>query len=280
MSEAGLPGAGVKLGEELFRGPKGTWFSGEAAPGADVGVLRFDPEVLAGEGTLPALIARVVEARAGRLPGAATVVDLVEDDGEVWLITAEVPGMDTATRTVDLLLAPSGQPPEAAVPPAAVVPPPVPEAATVPMGSRIGLAIRVLVGLTLVGGIIAGAAIAGNKVRSKPRTIHLQIAGILVESPAGFTSTSICNAALPMKAVLQTNSGTGDVVFEWDLPGSPPVKATKTVTGDSPQEVHLDWQLRLHGKGTVTAKFVVDNAAVLAPGTVATASTTLSYQCP
>ena len=323
MSEAGLPGAGVKLGPELFHGPKGIWYTGVSADGADVGVLRFDPEALAGDGALAALIDRVVAARAGRLSGALTVVDLIEGDGQVWLITAETPVPETADRMVELLLAApeAGTEAEAevgadvgadigAAGPAAVAeaeaeagadadapadaagvgplaapaadPALVPDPAPVelPIGSRIGLAIRIVVGLALVGGIIGVAAVIAGKVNSKQNSMPLKIAGISVESPGGFSSANICTASLPMRAVLQTNGGSGVVDFEWDLPNVAPVKASKRVSGNSPQELSLTWDLRLHGKGTVTAKFVVDNAGVLAPGAVATASTSLTYQCP
>lgn len=275
MSEAGLPGTGVKLGPELFRGPKGIWYSGAADDGVAVGVLRFDDGALAGEGALPALIQRVVEVRAGQVPGALTVVDLVEDDGRVWLITAEVPVRETAAVTEELLLAP-GTPGAGAGDAGAGTP----AAAAVPRESHVGLVVRILVGIALVGGIAGAATIAGLKLKDKHQSSPLEISGISVANPGGYTSSSICSASLPMTALLQTNGGSGTVTYEWDLPGTAPVKVSKQISGASPQAVHLDWQLRLHGKGTVTAKFVVDSTSVLVSGTSATESTSLPYQCP
>ncbi|NUP50596.1 MAG: hypothetical protein HOW97_25280 [Catenulispora sp.] len=104
MSEAGLPGMGLKLGAELLRSPNGVWYSATGADGGTLGVLRFEAALLKPSGAVDRLIERVVAARAGMLPGTLPVVDLVEDAGRIWLITAQVPVADSASRTEALLL--------------------------------------------------------------------------------------------------------------------------------------------------------------------------------
>lgn len=95
---------GLKLGAELLRSPNGVWYSATGADGGTLGVLRFEAALLKPSGAVDRLIERVVAARAGMLPGTLPVVDLVEDAGRIWLITAQVPVADTAGRTEALLL--------------------------------------------------------------------------------------------------------------------------------------------------------------------------------
>jgi hypothetical protein len=258
----------VELGPELLRGPNGVWFSGLAPDGGAVGVLRFDPRVVPSPAAVDRLVERTVAARAGLLPGVLPVVDLVRDGGRVWLITAAPPVPESAIRTERALLGPAMGPDR----PRGPIPEPY-------RRSLVGRVLRILVGLALVGGVAGAAVVAGLKVRSKPSVTPLQVSGISVVSPAGYTSTSICDASLVMRALLQTNDGTGTVVYHWDLPGSPPVKSSQQVKGASPQELDLTWRLRLHGSGTVTAKFTIDDAAALAPGAAATGSASFPYQC-
>jgi hypothetical protein len=95
---------GLKLGAELLRSPNGVWYSATGADGGTLGVLRFEAALLKPAGAVDRLVERVVAARAGMLPGTLPVVDLVEDTGRIWLITAHVPVAETASRTEALLL--------------------------------------------------------------------------------------------------------------------------------------------------------------------------------
>jgi hypothetical protein len=105
LSDAGLPGLGLRLGAEMLRGPNGVWYSATGADGRPVGVLRFDPQRLAAPGAVERLVDRVVAARAGMLGDEVLpIIDLVEDSGRIWLITRTLPVAATADRTERALL--------------------------------------------------------------------------------------------------------------------------------------------------------------------------------
>jgi hypothetical protein len=294
VSDVGLPGLGLRLGVELLRGPNGIWFSGTAADGRTVGVLRLDPDRMKAPGMVERLVDRTVAARAGLLPGVLPVLDLVEDAGRIWLITAAVPVAETATRTEAMLLAadpePAASPTSANVwrpqivlrDQAAPIPPPpsggpVGDAPVAKSGGGRRIAVWAVVAVVVVG----AAAVLGLKLRSgggEPPA--LQLAAVSVQAPAGVTPTSICHASLDMVAVLATNGGQGAFDYEWDLPKTTPVAASATVSGPSPQRLHLTWQLQLTGSGTVTAVFRAKPGPAVPGGRPLQGSLNLPYACP
>ncbi|MFL6116070.1 MAG: hypothetical protein ACJ786_32665 [Catenulispora sp.] len=315
MSEAGLPGMGLKLGAELLRSPNGVWYSATGADGGTLGVLRFEASVLKPGGAVDRLIERVVAARAGMLPGTLPVVDLVEDGGRIWLITAQVPVAQTAERTETLLLGSTPvSAPGAALgsvdgsrsgggypAPGSVLQAPWRPAIDAggraygsggppsrwaskdlkdPIGRRL---LRAVVGLTLVAVVVGAAAVAGLKLRDKKPTTPVQITGISVHNNAQVQPAGICDTTVDMVAEFTTNGGSGTVTYEWEIPAqnhkTQTVVGAQAVTGLSPK-VHLAWRLKLSGSGTVTAKFRITDPKVLAPGADAPSSGDLKYQCP
>jgi len=307
---------GLKLGAELLRSPNGVWYSATGADGGTLGVLRFETSVLKPAGAVDRLIERVVAARAGMLPGTLPVVDLVEDGGRIWLITARVPVAQTAERTETLLLGstPVSAPGVAGVTgslggasnggypaPGSVLQAPWRPAIDAdgraygsggppsrwaskdlkdPIGRRL---LRAVVGLTLVAAVVGAAAVAGLKLRDKKPTTPVLITGVSVHNNAQVQPAGICDTTVDMVAEFTTNGGSGTVTYEWEIPAqnnkTQTVSGSETIVGTSPK-VHLAWQLKLSGSGTVTAKFRVTDPKVLAPGVDAASSGDLKYQCP
>lgn len=281
LSEAGLPGMGLKLGPEVLRGTDGVWFTATGADGRTLGVLRFEPARVKAAGGVKRLVERTVAARGGLLPGTLPVLDLVEDAGHVWLITPVVPESGAAARTVALLL---GSTPVA--PPGGLVATghgtQKPEKKDLKDGlpSRI---IRTLVGLVLVGAVLGAAGFAAVRLRDKKAVPKVQISSISVHNFAPVQPSGICDASVDMVAEFTTNGGTGVVTYEWDIPAknhtTQAVTGAERVSGKSPK-VHLAWQLKLTGSGTVSATFRITNPGVLAAGAETASSGDLKYQCP
>ncbi|MEZ0112562.1 hypothetical protein ABH920_006584 [Catenulispora sp. EB89] len=280
MSEGGLPGMGLKLGPEVLRVPDGVWYSATGADGRTLGVLRFDPARVKAAGGVPRLVERTVAARGGLLPGTLPVLDLVEDAGLIWLITPVVPESADAARTVALLL---GTAPVSA--PGGIVnghgtQEPAKKDLKDGLPSRI---IRTFVGLVLVGAVLGAAAFAAVKLKEKKTTAPVQISSISVHNFAPVQPSGICDTSVDMVAELTTNGGTGVVDYEWDIPAknhtTQAVAGAETVSGKSPK-VHLAWQLKLAGSGTVTATFRITDPGVLAAGADAASAGDLKYQCP
>jgi hypothetical protein len=237
------------------------------------------------------LIERTVAARAGMLPGTLPVVDLVEEAGQIWLITSVVPDREAAVRTESLLL---GATPVSAYG--------AEDSATGPAwrpsvggdgprklskrelrDSWPSRVFRAFVGLVLVGSVVGAAAFVGLKVRDKKPTTPVQISSISVHNFAPVQPSGICNTSVDMVAELTTNGGVGVVHYEWDIPAknhtTQKVAGSESVSGASP-EVHLAWQLKLTGTGTVTATFRITNPGVLAPGADTASAGDLKYKCP
>jgi hypothetical protein len=242
-------------------------------------------------------------------------VDLLEDAGRIWLITAQVPVAQTAERTETLLL---GSTPVSApnvvngmgsvsgasggyAAPGSVLQAPWRPAIDAgggahgsggppsrwaskdlkdPVGRRL---LRAVVGLTLVAAVVGAAAVAGLKLRDTKPTTPVQITGISVHNNVPVQPAGICATTVDMVAEFTTNGGSGTVAYEWEIPGrnNKPqiVSGAEAVKGTSPK-VHLAWQLKLSGTGTVTAKFRIIDPKVLAQGADAASSGDLKYQCP
>jgi len=271
---------GLKLGPEVLRVPDGVWYSATGADGRTLGVLRFDPARVKAAGGVPRLVERTVAARGGLLPGTLPVLDLVEDAGLIWLITPVVPESADAARTVALLL---GTAPVSA--PGGIVnghgtQEPAKKDLKDGLPSRI---IRTFVGLVLVGAVLGAAAFAAVKLKEKKTTTPVQISSISVHNFAPVQPSGICDTSVDMVAELTTNGGTGVVDYEWDIPAknhtTQAVAGAETVSGKSPK-VHLAWQLKLAGSGTVTATFRITDPGVLAAGADAASAGDLKYQCP
>jgi hypothetical protein len=207
-------------------------------------------------------------------------VDLVQDAGRIWLITSVLPEAEAADRTTELLLRPT--------------PVPVPPGVAAGYGTQkpakkdlkdgwFSRIFRGLVGLVLVGAVLGAAGFAAAKLRDKKVTRSVQISSISVHNDAPVQPSGICDASVDMVAEFTTNGGTGVVDYEWDIPAknhtTEVVPGSETVTGKSPK-VHLAWQLKLAGSGTVSATFRITNPGVLAPGADAASSGDLKYQCP
>ena len=287
LSEAGLPGMGLKLGPEVLRSGEGVWYSATGADGRTLGVLRFDPARVKAAGGVQRLVERTVAARGGLLPGTLPVLDLVEDAGLIWLITPVVPEPADAARTVALLLGSTPVTAPVTARGGAANLPLVQEPAKEDLkdlkdgwASRI---IRAFIGLVLVGAVIGAAAFAAVKLRDKKPTRPVQISSISVHNYAPVQPSGICDTSVDMVAELTTNGGTGVVDYEWDIPAknhtTQSVTGTETVSGKSPK-VHLAWQLKLSGSGTVTATFRITNPEVLASGADTASAGDLKYQCP
>ena len=286
LSEAGLPGMGLKLGPEVLRNSDGVWYSATSADGRTLGVLRFEPARVKAAGGVPRLVERTVAARGGLLPGTLPVLDLVQDAGLIWLITPVVPQAPDAARTVALLL---GTAP-LAVPGVVGNGHGGQEPAKKDLkdlkelkdgwASRL---IRAFIGLVLVGAVLGAAAFAAVKLREKKTVRPVQISSISVHNYAPVRPSGICDTSVDMVAELTTNGGTGVVDYEWDIPAknhkTQTVAGSETVSGKSPK-VHLAWQLKLTGSGTVTATFRITNPEVLASGAETASAGDLKYQCP
>lgn len=279
VSEAGV--LGLKLGPEVLRGADGVWYSAAGADGRTLGVLRFEPGRVKASGGVDRLVERTVAARGGLLPGTLPVVDLVEDAGRIWLITAVVPEAEAADRTSALLLGPT----PLVVPGATAKGYGTPKSPTKRelkdgLPSRI---FRMFVGLVLVGAVIGAAAFAAVKLREKKTIRPVQISSISVHNNAPVQPSGICDTSVDMVAEFTTNGGTGVVTYEWIIPAknhtTQTVAGTETVSGKSPK-VHLAWQLKLSGSGTVTATFRITNPGVLAAGAATESAGDLKYQCP
>ncbi|MEY9894091.1 hypothetical protein ABIA35_003560 [Catenulispora sp. MAP12-49] len=278
MSEAGVPGMGLKLGPEVLRSTDGVWYSATGADGGTLGVLRFEPARVQAAGGVERLVERTVAARGGLLPGTLPVLDLVQDAGRIWLITPVVPEAGPAARTVALLL---GSAPVSGL--AATghgIKEPAKKDLKDGLPSRV---IRGFVGLVLVGAVLGAAAFAAVQLRDKKAVRPVQISSISVHNYAPVKPSGICDTSVDMVAELTTNGGTGVVDYEWDIPAknhtTQAVTGAETVSGKSP-EVHLAWQLKLTGSGTVTATFRITNPQVLAPGAETQSAGDLKYQCP
>jgi hypothetical protein len=273
---------GLKLGPEVLWRPDGVWYSATGADGRTLGVLRFEPARVKAAGGVARLVERTVAARGGLLPGTLQVVDLVEDAGRIWLITAVVPEAAAADRTTALLLGPT--------------PVSVPGGIANGYGTtrdpvrkkdlKDGLPSRILrgfVGLVLVGAVLGAAAFAAVKLREKKTTRPVQISSISVHNDAPVQPSGICDTSVDMVAELTTNGGTGVVDYEWDIPAqnhtTQTVPGAEAVSGKSPK-VHLAWKLKLTGSGTVTATFRITNPEVLASGAETASAGDLKYQCP
>lgn len=271
---------GLKLGPEVLWRPDGVWYSAAGADGRTLGVLRFEPERVKAAGGVERLVERTVAARGGLLPGTLPIVDLVQDAGRIWLITSVLPEAEAADRTTELLLGPT--------------PVPVPPGVAAGYGTQkpakkdlkdgwFSRIFRGLVGLVLVAAVLGAAGFAAAKLRDKKATRPVQISSISVHNDAPVQPSGICDASVDMVAEFTTNGGTGVVDYEWDIPAknhtTEVVPGSETVTGKSPK-VHLAWQLKLAGSGTVSATFRITNPGVLAPGADAASSGDLKYQCP
>ncbi|WP_194925167.1 hypothetical protein [Catenulispora pinisilvae] len=281
MSEAGLPGVGLKLGAEVLRGSDGVWYSATGADGRPLGVLRFEPARVEAAGGVARLVERTVAARGGLLPGTLPVLDLVQDAGRIWLITPVVPQAEAAKRTVALLLGsePVSGPGDRPVKGHGVQEP-VKKDLKDGLPSRL---FRTSVGLVLVGAVAGAAVFAGIKLRDKKTPTPVQISSISVHNDAPVQPSGICDTSVDMVAEFTTNGGTGVVHYEWDIPAknhtTQAVAGAETVSGKSPK-VHLAWQLKLSGSGTVTATFRITNPGVLASGAETASAGDLKYQCP
>lgn len=282
MSKGGLPGMGLKLGPEVLRAADGVWYSATGADGGTLGVLCFDPVRVKAAGGVPRLVERTVAARGGLLPGTVPVLDLIEDAGQIWLITPVVPQAEDAARTTALLLGstPVTVPGGLAAATGHGVSEPAKKDLKDGLASRI---IRALVGLVLVGAVLGAAAFVAVKLRDKKTAPPVQISSISVHNFAPVQPTGICDTSVDMVADFTTNGGTGVVHYEWDIPAknhtTQKVTGTETVSGKSPK-VHLAWQLKLTGSGTVTATFRITNPEVLAAGAETASAGDLKYQCP
>jgi hypothetical protein len=269
---------GLKLGPEVLWRPDGVWYSARGADGRTLGVLRFEPARVKAAGGVERLVERTVAARGGLLPGALPVVDLVDDAGQIWLITAVVPEGEAADRTTALLLGPA----------------PVPGGATIGYGTQkpakkdlkdgwFSRIFRALVGLVLVGAVLGAAGFAAVKLREKKVIRPVQISSISVHNNTPVQPSGICDTSVDMVAEFTTNGGTGVVDYEWVIPAkdhkTQVVPGSEAISGKSPK-VHLAWQLKLTGSGTVTATFRITNPGVLAAGTDTASSGDLQYQCP
>jgi hypothetical protein len=271
---------GLKLGPEVLRSADGVWYSAAGADGRTLGVLRFEPERVAAAGGVARLVERTVAARGGLLPGTLPVLDLVQDAGRIWLITPVVPQPRAAARTVALLLGPT----PIAAPGGPATGNGVQEPAKRDLKDGLPSRVfRTLVGLALVGAVLGAAAFAAAALRAKKTAPPVQISSISVHNGAPVRPTEICDTSVDMVAELTTNGGTGVVDYEWDIPAknhtTQAVTGAETVSGKSPK-VHLAWQLKLSGSGTVTATFRITNPEVLAAGAQAASAGDLKYQCP
>ena len=282
MSEGGLPGMGLKLGPEVLRASDGVWYSATGADGGTLGVLRFDPARVKASGGVARLVERTVAARGGLLPGTLPILDLIDDAGQIWLITPAVPEAEAAARTVALLLGstPVSVPGGLAAATGHGIQEPAKKDLKDGLPSRI---LRTFVGLALVGAVLGAAAFAAVKLRDKKTTPAVQISSISVHNVAPVQPTAICDTSVDMVADFTTNGGTGVVDYEWDIPAknhtTQTVPGTETVSGKSPK-VHLAWRLKLTGSGTVTATFRITNPEVLASGASSASAGDLKYQCP
>ena len=278
---------GLKLGPEVLRRPDGVWYSATGADGRTLGVLRFEPARVTAAGGVEPLVQRTLAVRGGLLPGALPVVDLVQDGGQIWLITAVVPEAEAADRTMGLLLGPTPVP----VPGAIANGYGAPREPVAKKDLKDGLPSRIFrafVGLVLVGAVLGAAAFAAVKLREKKITTAVQISSISVHNEAPVQPSGICDTSVDMVAEFTTNGGSGVVHYEWDIPAqnhsakdhaTQTVAGAETVSGKSPK-VHLAWRLKLTGRGTVTATFRITNPEVLAQGAESESAGDLKYQCP
>jgi hypothetical protein len=291
VAEAGRSVAlGLKLGEEVLRGPNGVWYSAVRPNGKPAGVLRFDADRVSEAGVLDRLVERVVAARSGAFPGVLPIVDLVEDSGRIWLVTSVPPVPDAASRTEEALLGAGSDPG------------PMPEGASTDSanpsspGRRrrrwIAPALTTLVVSAIIVGIGVATGLFVQLQKKDPPGPPLSVSGVTVHQvglvvqngaplakPLAVTTTNICNGSVDMVATLETNNGKGSFAYEWDLTNSAPVTGTATFTTSerAPQDLHLSWGLRLHGSGVLTATFKILTPTVsgLPPQ-----AATLSYACP
>ena len=271
---------GLKLGPEVLRSTDGVWYSAVGADGSTLGVLRFEPARVDAAGGVKRLVERTVAARGGLLPGTLPVLDLVQDAGRIWLITPVVPEAGAASRTVALLLGSAPVSPPGGLATGHGIQEPGKKDLKDGLPSRI---IRTFVGLVLVGAVLGAAAFAAVKLRETKTTPPVQISSISVHNFAPVQPSGICDTSVDMVAEFTTNGGTGVVNYEWDIPAknhtTQAVTGSETVSGKSPK-VHLAWQLKLTGSGTVTATFRITNPQVLAAGTDTASSGDLKYECP
>jgi tetratricopeptide (TPR) repeat protein len=83
--------------EEIGRGPLGTVYRAEdSADGRSVALRMLPPELLRGEGVLPALVAELKAAAGLSHPNLAKVLGMVEVKGQRCLVTELVPGKNFA----------------------------------------------------------------------------------------------------------------------------------------------------------------------------------------
>ncbi|HEY9523651.1 MAG TPA: hypothetical protein VIR33_10445 [Thermopolyspora sp.] len=101
--------AGFRLTGRSRAGELGTWYDAVSPDGTPVGMLRFDPRLLAAPGATGRVVAAVTADRRlqqDSVGGLLPVIDLVTARGEMWLITGR-PGMPAVT---DLLVDRPGAP--------------------------------------------------------------------------------------------------------------------------------------------------------------------------
>lgn len=80
---------GLALIGEPRQGRAGRWWVAKDADRRRRGALLIDPAALAADGAVDRVVAVVTRLRDNPVEGVARVVDLVSDDGQVWLVSAD-----------------------------------------------------------------------------------------------------------------------------------------------------------------------------------------------
>lgn len=89
---------GLALIGEPRQGRAGRWWVAKDADGRRRGALLINPAALVADGALDRVVAAVTRLRDNPVDGVAPVVDLVSDDGQVWLVSADPPAPTLAEQ--------------------------------------------------------------------------------------------------------------------------------------------------------------------------------------